>query len=80
MMVLPFIEKGALADLISDELVVIKGVEFVRIVSHISSRHNPNSLCPHSQVVGIGRALVYLHSRNPKILHGDLHTVSWMLC
>ena len=33
MMVLPFIEKGALADLISDESVVIKGVEFVRIVS-----------------------------------------------
>lgn len=77
MMVLPFVENGSLADLIKRNPEFIQGIIFVQIVSPYVQLHKTAcSRNAHVQIIGIGRALVYLHSRNPQILHGDLHTVS----
>jgi len=72
MTVLPYVEKGSLADVISCE--PVKGRNFARIVCWPTLKPAKGSL---TQTTGIGRALAYLHSRNPAIYHGDLHTVNF---
>jgi len=76
-MVLPFAENGSLADLIKNRPEDVQGRYLARIVSpYVSPAKLPVHESLHLQIIGTGRALVYLHSRNPHILHGDLHTVS----
>jgi len=75
MVILPFIEKGSLGNLLQER--VIQGVEFARIVRVFFFFNCCRNLCLYllHKVTGIGRALSYLHSRNPQIFHGDLHPV-----
>ena len=75
MTVLPFAERGSLDDLIS--IGPVMGGEFAKIVRWTShSIRKRGSSRPSTQTTGIGRALAYLHSREPPTYHGDLHTVN----
>ncbi|KAF8312101.1 kinase-like protein [Clavulina sp. PMI_390] len=53
MMVLPFLERGSLQDLLIERQLVAGDFQEI--------------------VLGISRGVVYLHSRQPPIVHGDLH-------
>ena len=73
MVVLPFVERGSLSDVISED--TLQGVEFVWIVRLIA-HHCTRFVHPHSpKISGISCGLAYLHSRKPPIFHGDLHAV-----
>lgn len=78
MVVLPFMERGSLSKLLRDE--IIFGVEFTWIVCFPSMLYNVPIYQSCIQIIGIGRALLYLHARKPQIIHGDLHPVKHISC
>ncbi|KAF8292371.1 kinase-like protein, partial [Clavulina sp. PMI_390] len=68
LVILPFHEHGSLQRLLADLEPggLIKLSDLIRIVRHASTLLN-------IKVIGSARGVVYLHSRTPPIIHGDLH-------
>ncbi|KAF8301391.1 kinase-like protein, partial [Clavulina sp. PMI_390] len=72
--ILPLMERGSLQDTLNGSS--IDTDTFSRIVSPISHHYCQLTLRTYhwnTQLIGITSGVVYLHSRSPSIVHGDLH-------
>lgn len=72
-MVLPLVENGSLEDYVRYKR--LSGASFARVVCGFLPCFIRFTLIVLPQVLGVTRAISYLHSRVVPVLHGDLHWV-----